>query len=566
MMNSIFSNTCFKTAIIAVLLAVSANSCVYVNEDLGTNLIPADQLYDIYVDTLYLNDVRMADIDSISGYSSIRITVGAIQDDFFGLSRKSSCFNLIPVNDSLDFGKNTVIKGMHFNASKDTLSYIEESHKNILQGIKAYKLEKEGVSQKDIWKELAFTSDIKSSEFINRKLISKGIPVYNGGDSLAFDFTDEFTREFVDSIKTFKKEDGICVFDSIGLYNERVPGIYLTSDSPIGKGGRINMFKTPVDQEDGTVYGSYAELKFTADYGDRTKVDTSFLFLFGAVSFVENQNIPNQYALNFTEIERNGLVINDDKTMHIEGGTGSKPVISATEMRDKLKALFESRGVSRHQDVIINKASLILPYKMPEKWTDMNFYPDILNPTTRVATDTSLVYASITDASVSSENQGNIDKSNLCYKPDISYHIQELIKLDDLSIIDRFDLWMFILKSETITKNNTSSSNNDYYNQLMMAQYYNQLMYGGYGGYGGYGYGGYGYGGYGGYGYGSNYYNYYLMNALYGSQSSSSSQSETTTIIDTDRYYNAALHGPAAEKESERPRLVVVYSVPKNQD
>ena len=562
MMNSVFSNTCFKTAILAVLFAVSANSCVYVNEDLGTNLIPADQLYDIYVDTLYLNDIRMAEIDSISGYNSIRITVGAIDDNFFGLTRRSSCFNLIPVCDTMDLGKNTVIRSMHLNAAKDTLSYLDESQENILQGIKAYKLEKEGISQKDIWKELTFTSDIKTSEFLNRKLISKGIPIYNGGDSLAFDFTEEFTREFVDSLITFENEDGVCIFDSLGLYNERVPGVYLMSDTPLGKGGRINMFKTPVDQQDGSVYGSYAELKITADYGERTKVDTSFLFIFGAVSFVNGQNLPNQYALNFTEHE--GKTINSDKSFYIEGGTGSKPVISASETREKIKTLFDSRGVMKHEDVIINKASLILPYKMPEKWTDMNFYPDILNPTTRIATDTSLVYASITDASVSSENQGNIDKSNLCYKPDISYHIQELIKLDDLSIIDRFDLWMFILKSETITKNNTSSSSNDYYNQLMMAQYYNQLMYGGYGGYGGYGYGGYGYGGYGGYGYGSNYYNYYLMNALYGSQSSSSTQSETTTIIDTDRYYNATLHGPAAEKDSEKPRLVVVYSIPKN--
>ena len=176
-------------------------------------------------------------------------------------------------------------------------------------------------------------------------------------------------------------------------------------------------------------------------------------------------------------------------------------------------------------------------------------------------------YAGLTDASVSSENQGDINRSLDCYQPDVSHHIQELLRLskkaeesdeDYAKRVSQYDIWMLIMHSETneTTSSSGSSSYNDYLNALAYSSYYNSL----YNGYGGYGYGGYGYG-YGSYGYGSYYNNYYnyMMMAAYASQSSSTSAS-TSTELDKDRYYSCKLYGPkSAEK---KPTMTITYSFP----
>ena len=151
------------------------------------------------------------------------------------------------------------------------------------------------------------------------------------------------------------------------------------------------------------------------------------------------------------------------------------------------------------------------------------------------------------------------------YTPDISHHVQEILKLDRndpefSKKISNYDIWFLIMHTET-TQTSNNNSMNDYYNNLMYNSYYNNMMYNPYG-YGGYGYGGYGYGsyGYGGYGYGNNYYNYMMM-AMYASASSGSNE-KTTTEMDKDRYYKANLNGPDAVSGTV-PQLRITFSAPK---
>ena len=203
----------------------------------------------------------------------------------------------------------------------------------------------------------------------------------------------------------------------------------------------------------------------------------------------------------------------------------------------------------------------------------------ILNPTVRLASDDGkyYTYAGLTDSSIESENQGNINRSLCTYSPDVTHHVQEILNLtqgvgEDVPAnetdeefakrLAKYDIWMLILHEE-ITVTDNSSAYDDYYNNLLYNSYYNNMMYDPYGY--GYGYGGYGYGGYGGYGYGgynsygySNYYNYYMM-AAYASASSSTSTSSSVEL-DTDRFYGGVLCGPGA---TEKPTLKVTFSAPK---
>ena len=266
----------------------------------------------------------------------------------------------------------------------------------------------------------------------------------------------------------------------------------------------------------------------------------------------------------------------------VEGGSGLKPVILAKEIKEKLHNMIAEANIVNAEEVVINKATITLPYNVNADWSKLDKYPIILSPTVRLRSSSDekyVSYAGLTDSSIESENQGDINRSLSQYAPDISHHVQEILKLEKKNDeteaeyearVASYDIWMLIMSNE-VTSSSSSSSSNDYYNNLLYNSYYNNMMYDpygygyGYGGYG-YGYGGYGYGGYGGYGgydYSSNYYNYMMM-AMYASASSSSSTDSYTTDLDKDRYFDATLNGTKSSTDIKSlPRLTVTFAAPK---
>ena len=205
--------------------------------------------------------------------------------------------------------------------------------------------------------------------------------------------------------------------------------------------------------------------------------------------------------------ESSGLAGKVGDRMYVEGGSGIKPVISADEIRRVVLNEISSKGVDP-QTALISKATIVMPFDFPEDYQSMYLYPDVLSPTIKISTDTSVVFAGLTDASASDENEGDINRSLCVYAPDITHHVQQIIRQKDKEDISDYDIWMLIMHIETTTTTNAEASEMaQYYQQIAYASYANQLYGGGYGGgyYGGYG--GYGYGGYG-YGY-NNYYNLY---------------------------------------------------------
>ena len=67
-----------RIAVIGATLLGSA-SCIRVNEELGENLIPTDQLWDVFPqDPAPLHQTRMQMADSLSGYNDKRFTFGAV--------------------------------------------------------------------------------------------------------------------------------------------------------------------------------------------------------------------------------------------------------------------------------------------------------------------------------------------------------------------------------------------------------------------------------------------------------------------------------------------------------
>ena len=69
--------------------------CVSVDNELGGSFLPVNHTYKVVSPDPVEIPVQMKLADSLSAYSSTRITVGAIRnDEEFGLSTRSSCITL----------------------------------------------------------------------------------------------------------------------------------------------------------------------------------------------------------------------------------------------------------------------------------------------------------------------------------------------------------------------------------------------------------------------------------------------------------------------------------------
>ena len=187
----------FKSILCACVTTVCASSCVYIDDHLGENFIPTNQQYDVYTMAFPLKNISMAYADSLSGFSSTRFTVGSIRDpETGGLTSRSSASTLVPLNEEMDFGEDPQVIQFHFTAVKDTVSCIAEDEERILQNIRVYEV------KKDLGSKYIYTSSgyrMEDDGIIGDKEISAPI-IYNGGDSLSFDFTKEFSQTFIETL------------------------------------------------------------------------------------------------------------------------------------------------------------------------------------------------------------------------------------------------------------------------------------------------------------------------------------------------------------------------------
>ena len=134
----------FRHGFAAAAAGLVAASCVNINSSLGESFIADNQLYDLYTVEFPIEDINMEMADSLSSYSLYKFTVGAVRDDTFGLTTRSAAFTLVPVSDTLDYGKQgtQVFRGFHFSAVPDSTSYDDFSQQFILQNINVYELDK----------------------------------------------------------------------------------------------------------------------------------------------------------------------------------------------------------------------------------------------------------------------------------------------------------------------------------------------------------------------------------------------------------------------------------------
>ncbi len=546
-----------KKVFLALCLAaaLATPSCIKVDNSLGKGLVDKSLLFDTYTAEFPLEEIQLKASEALSGYSDTRIVIGAIRDENFGLTTREAAFTLIPQKDTIDLGTNPKAVSFLLNFAQDTVSCSIDSQASIFQNIYVTELTKQLPGSED---------DTRNTQEIphGTDIITKGLISYSGTGDLTFNFTQEFAQKYVDAIvsvgpvfKDRSQDDGIDKYDA---FVALMPGIHLRTDEPEGLGGRINLFDLSCLSVSSNYYvrNNNVGLLTVNSTWNGVQKDSTFLIIPGEPELYDEAEYINdntkfyQYCFNrTTQSTKAGPVTGN---VLVEGGGGLKPVILARELQEKTLSAILAHGGDPEKAVIV-KATIVLPFNMPEDYTELKYFPSVLSPTieTTITDDEGVerpTFAGLTDASVSSEDQGEIDRSNLVYKPDITYHLQELLTRTDLDTATNADIWLLTIHTEKVAEANGSLYDNEYYQNLMYASYYNALYGGGYGGYGGYGYGGY-----------SNYYSYMMLAQMM--SASTEQQYSYTTELDKDRYYHAVLCGYGAKRH---PIFRVTFNIPED--
>ena len=546
------------TAFAAALLFCCA--CVETDYQIGSSLFAVDDMYDVFVDSAPISEIHMDKADGLSGFSTTRITFGAIRDEDYGLTTRSAALPLIPMylDGGVDFGKNPVIKDFYLSILRDSCSTAKDGQEAIFQNLNIYELEEPFDFDK--------TYDCNTIVPHKDARLIRGSQIYNGGDTLIIHLSKEYGQKILSLPESALKD--------ADKFRSAIPGIFIETDSPNRNGGRINMFNLQVkyNVDYGYIENNFGLLVYEAEFNGERKDTMSYVLLGGydfyqVDSLMKNNSTYPQVCLNMTTHETDMYEGEASAKILIEGGGGLKPRIPASELKRIAENIIIEAG-GDPKKAIINKATLEMPFEFPENYEDIDrFWPKVLSPTCRVSYDGSTSFGSISDTSSSTENQGDINRTQDKYSPDISYHLQQILLIDEDDESNSktkyykegmYDIWLLILADEvTYTTVAGNKEMSDYYNYLAYQSYYNGMYNGGYGGYG---YGGYGYGGYGGYGY-NNYYTYAMMAS---SAAQSTTQSSVSRQLDKDRFYKAALNGPDAE--GAVPTLKLTFSLPKKSE
>ena len=442
--------------VLALAAALAAPACIKVDNSLGKGLVDKSLIFNTYTAEFPLEDIRLKSSEALSGYSDSRIAVGAIRDEVFGLTTREAAFTLMPELDSIDFGENPVAVSFTLNFERDTVSCADDSQAHIIQNIYVTELTKKLPESGE---------DTRNTQEIphGSRLLTEGPIAYNGETDLTFNFTEEFAQDYLELLQqtgpVFRREKGDEVV--VDKYDELIaffPGIHLATDVPEGLGGRINLFNfsyLSVYNQYYTRNNNVGRLKVHSTW-DGERKDSTFLIIPGEPEFYDEQEYIESntkfYQYCFNRTTQSTTPGNAGEKIYVEGGGGLKPVIRAKELQELTRKAVLSKNGDPEKAVIV-KATIELPFEMPEDYTQMKYFPSILSPTIQkdVKNDEGVArptFAGLTDASVSAEDQGDIDRSNLLYSPDVTYHVQELLTRTDLDTATDADIWLLTIFSE----------------------------------------------------------------------------------------------------------------------
>ncbi|HPW78164.1 MAG: hypothetical protein BWX62_00689 [Bacteroidetes bacterium ADurb.Bin037] len=407
-----------RSIILSAFLLFSISSCISVDNRMGSDYIPTNQI--LYIRTQeFKAPMFTAVADSINMSSPSYLEFGSVNTPVFGNTTTAAVVQFAPYAYQKDYGENPVVQNMYVNIPIGGFAVFDQNDRYIPQNIYVYKLVKD-LNHLDIY------HNSFSEDYIDPIPVSKPGLVFLGRDTLRIDFTDAFAYELLaaDSIER----------DSTKAFLNKYKGLYFTTErfEGAGTGGRIN-------------YLNFKETNIFINYkaggGDSL---LSYYF-----------NIYGTYY-NISSHESAHLAGKDpsDK-LYYEGLAGVKPRLDITTLTEQIKAwgLAQTPPVDADR-ILISRAELVMPVEIPtgEDYAAFDNAPATLYPCNLISNDSLTYYSPLED--IYFENAGRtMNRSKWEYTFDITSYLQKILSRNDIG--PRDDLWIMPVYLVSTTSGDT---------------------------------------------------------------------------------------------------------------
>lgn len=483
-------------------------SCIDTNYTLGDALVPTSN--NLYVETasidLKIGMKSSADIQS----SSYFYVVGSVASEQFGLTTVDLAATVTPSDTGIKFGTDPRLVDAYIFLELDDTDTFTPGQENITQNLYVYPMARAMDST------MVTCASVSDKDYIHEPI---GKALLTSRDTVIVPLDMDWARKLLSSTK--------AELDSMPLFIKNHYGVYLTTDTPIEGtiGGRLNNFVT-----------ANVILKVNSVNKQNLRRDTTITFNIGSIyNGVSTQVF--KHSSKALEIGPD----NNEEVLYYEGLAGIKPFIDAEVLRNSIEDWADENDIDMDK-IIITRATFELPFEFPDDYRTVdNYYPQGLYPAVYSADSTDAIkrYTLLGSIYDDTYNKGDINRSLLCYRPDVTYYIHSIITKDE--IVEEDNIWL-IAPFEYVEKSSSSMSDS-YYNPYMYNSYYNPYSY--YGGYGYYGYNSY-----------NNYYNnMYYYQSLYNMANTTST---TYYYVDYMNYAIGQINGNGAKRH---PKLNLTYVV-----
>lgn len=410
----------------AALTAFCLASCITIDHKLGSSLVPENQNIALHTATIDLPvGLRMA--DSLQTAISQSITVGAIRTGVFGLFHCDAAMSVTAATDSIDWGKNPSVRSFTLNLVTDTTLVMDPAQRYIPQNIYIHQLDVELDST------MVYNNSLSAADY-NPEVISDGGFVFTGSGSYSVRIKEEIGQ------RLFRIP--MATLDSADLFMKAFHGFYLRCDDPVEgtEGGRLNLFNL-----------ANSTLALTYDYdddqGNRKTATATFL-------------LGNRYTVNSCSSGARSLESdNPADALYMEGLCGIKPHIDALRLKDAVSAWAAAEQIPV-ENLLIAKATLSFPFEYSGHRSQFDYYAGNLFPCRRTAGSEGRVrYTPIDEINNTELESGQIDRSQLEYRSNVSFYLQDLIGRERSEITAADDLWLM----PTISFYNSTTAVTYYY-------------------------------------------------------------------------------------------------------
>ena len=386
-------------------LSLLLSSCITIDNSMGQDFIPDDQILSIESATFPL-PIYTKSSDSLftaptlgtAGY----FLFGSCYDPIFGATHAGAVMQFYPSLSNKEYGEQPEAISLKMTIISGGSTVLDPSQTKIPQNIYVHRVLNK-ISAKH-----AYNNALQPEDWDPIPLSQDG-QVYFGSDTLVVDLSLDFARELLSVDKEIRETDSAFVQAFKGLYLR-------TQDAEeIPNSGRLNG-------------ASFNNFWMTLTY--RTKdAETDSVVVYVTQSLNNYNAITHAKTLDDAQAA---------PKIYFQGLAGAKPYIDFLALKENINSWAQAQNIDPKR-ILVSQAEIVLPYSPQLSSDELAYSPSFIFPCTREGADTTLRYYPIID--VATEYRGGvINRSQYHYSFIVTRYLQHLLKEDTFTLSP--NVWM----------------------------------------------------------------------------------------------------------------------------